>query len=176
VENIALGFVLFCVYFCAVSCFLFSGKGGSVATKINPEPIEKQVREMFRTIDAIESTDCNQDSIATETESEVIETQTSQAIDENVLDEINEEEPTHESVIKEETDQDLIEALKLDKLTLRKARPVARVVNVGQNISVKKLRERIRQRLEEKPELIPAVYKVLEVPFPNVVHRDTYSA
>lgn len=102
-DNFVLGFVLFCIYFCAVSCFFYSGQPGAIATSTGSEPIEIQVREMFRMIDG---------------DVELIE-----------------DEPLQQTVIKEVTHQDLIEALNLDTLTLRKARPVAKALDIRQKVN-----------------------------------------
>jgi predicted kinase len=86
--------------------------------------------------------------------------------------ELIEDEPVQETVIKEVTHQDLIEALNLDTLTLRKARPVAKALDIrqkvnGKDVPVKLLRAKIKQRLQGEPNLLPVVYEVLEIPFPE---------
>lgn len=150
-ENITLGFVLFCIYFCSVSCFMYSGKSESNSTEIQiQEPIETQIQEMFR------------------------------MIDEDDAFELIEDDPDQETVIKEITDQELIEALNLDKLPILKARPVAKALDIrqkvkGKDVSVKLLRVQIKQRLKEKPELLPLVYDILEISFPLADHIDTLS-
>ena len=51
-ENLLLEFVLFLVYFCTVSCFIYSNKTSQAFASQSHEPIEQQVRAIFSEIDA----------------------------------------------------------------------------------------------------------------------------
>lgn len=187
-ENTVLGLVLFCVYFCFVCCFFYSSEIRLIPTEIEPkEPIENQIRKMFQIIDedeeytpvcyekvdidSVEDSEMYTVQETTNLESEQRLDDLLLVVDENKnkCEELLDEEHT-ETIIKEIIAQPLITALNIEKLTLRKVRPIAKALNIkqkvkGKDLKVGELREQIKQRLQGEPELIPLVYEILEIPF-----------
>ena len=133
-ENLLLELVLFLVYFCTVSCFLYSNKASQASASQSHKPIEQQVRAMLSEIDA------SGDNV------------------------IQEKEDFSEKV------NTLINYL-IPQLSLRKARPVAKALNIrqkvnGKGVTAASLRAQIKHRLEEQPVQIPVVYNLLQLPMP----------
>jgi len=154
-NNIALSIVLFVVYFCFVSCALYSQKNIVISVPEDRQPIEREIEKMLDEIYEVAPSE--------------------QEIDLFELPEMPIEpapQPSKEN--KKLSSSKTSKEIDIAKLNLRQARVACGVLGIKQKVNDHDcnqawMQKQINQRIKEKPEKVSEVYKAIALKFPDVV-------
>jgi hypothetical protein len=158
-ENIIFGFVLFVVYFCFASYFLYTPSSTNAESV---EPIEKQLQRMFQEIDSVSDSEDSEDEVLTPHGHIKLtgRTRTRTRFESQPL-------PRFPRQSCPQQKQTLVSAVDLEQLTPHTRRQICKALKIKQSVdrkkvSVERLKAQIEQRLKEEPSNIFIVRAILQ--------------
>jgi Fe-S cluster biogenesis protein NfuA len=172
-ENIILGFVLFVVYFCFASYFLYTPSSTGAESV---EPIEKQLQRMFQEIDSVSDSEDSEDEVLTPhghpladgayKERTRLRRRPPQPVM-SVSNSVRVTAPSEETPAVLSSPRENASVVDFEQLTPHIRRQICKALKIKQSVdrkkvSAKHLKAQIEQRLKEEPSNISVVREILQ--------------